>query len=254
MLRSNKKLISLRNEQFVQQTFSGLHKIGLKSFSHDITFENARASVLSSDASCSQFYLEQGLPYIYTNNQGRFLSPGIYLNNKLAEDSSDFREIFKKLSAKFGFNYSIHILEHEADCQHLYSFNLFKFNDNHTVNGMDFDINQISLILNALRKYKREGQGLIEESKKPRHRFQFSISEEEKSVIKLHKFHQKTYQENLSARQKECLHYLAKGMKTKQIARILDLSSRTVEHYLEAVKDKLNCHSHSALIEYCLNN
>ena len=88
-----------------------------RSFSHDITFENARASALTSDAGFSEFYLEQGFPYICTNNNGRFLLPGIYLNNGLATKSTDFPNIFEKISTKFNFNYSIHILEYEEDYQ-----------------------------------------------------------------------------------------------------------------------------------------
>lgn len=53
---------------------------------------------------------------------------------------------------------------------------------------------------------------------------------------------------NLTKRQKECLFYLSRGMTIKQIANKLALSPRTVEHYLDVVKDKLGCHSKSQLI------
>lgn len=53
---------------------------------------------------------------------------------------------------------------------------------------------------------------------------------------------------NLSPRQNECLFYLSKGMSIKQIAARLQLSPRTIEHYLEAVKEKLGCYSRAQLI------
>lgn len=53
---------------------------------------------------------------------------------------------------------------------------------------------------------------------------------------------------DLSPRQKSCLFYLAKGETIRGIARILNLSPRTVEHYLEAIKEKLNCYSRTELI------
>ncbi|MBN9228265.1 MULTISPECIES: helix-turn-helix transcriptional regulator [Legionella] len=53
----------------------------------------------------------------------------------------------------------------------------------------------------------------------------------------------------LTKRQKECLFYLSKGLSIKQIARVLQLSPRTVEHYLEAVREKLDCHSLAQLKE-----
>ncbi len=57
---------------------------------------------------------------------------------------------------------------------------------------------------------------------------------------------------NLTIRQVDCLYYLVKGMTIKQIARELNLSPRTIEHYLDAVKIKLNCISRSELIEKAL--
>jgi DNA-binding CsgD family transcriptional regulator len=57
----------------------------------------------------------------------------------------------------------------------------------------------------------------------------------------------------LTKRQKQCLYYLIKGMTIKEIAHQLTLSARTVEHYLETVKTKLNCHSRSQLIASVLD-
>lgn len=54
---------------------------------------------------------------------------------------------------------------------------------------------------------------------------------------------------NLTPRQKECLKYLTKGMTIKQIANQLSLSHKTVEHYLETVKLKLNCANRHELIK-----
>lgn len=54
---------------------------------------------------------------------------------------------------------------------------------------------------------------------------------------------------HLTQRQVDCLHYLLKGMTVKQIATELSLSPRTVEHYLEAVKNKLSCNSRIELFK-----
>lgn len=56
----------------------------------------------------------------------------------------------------------------------------------------------------------------------------------------------------LSKQQKYCLYYLVKGMTYKQIAAKLQLSSKTVEHYLNRVKIKMNCKSRSELVEKAL--
>jgi DNA-binding CsgD family transcriptional regulator len=53
---------------------------------------------------------------------------------------------------------------------------------------------------------------------------------------------------HLSKRHLECLYYLVKGFSVKQISNALGLSSRTVEHYIEAIKLKLNCSRRSDII------
>jgi DNA-binding NarL/FixJ family response regulator len=56
----------------------------------------------------------------------------------------------------------------------------------------------------------------------------------------------------LTDRQVECLYYLVKGMTIRQIASQLTLSHRTVEHYLETIKRKLQCNKRCELIEIAL--
>lgn len=56
----------------------------------------------------------------------------------------------------------------------------------------------------------------------------------------------------LSKQQKYCLCYLVRGMTYKQIAAKLQLSSKTVEHYLNRVKVKMNCKSRADLVEKAL--
>lgn len=57
----------------------------------------------------------------------------------------------------------------------------------------------------------------------------------------------------LTERQLDCLFYLTKGMKIKQIASLLKLSPRTVEHYIETIKIKLNCYDRYELITMALS-
>lgn len=57
----------------------------------------------------------------------------------------------------------------------------------------------------------------------------------------------------LTQRQEECLFLLIRGKTTKQIANILNLSSRTVEDHIEKMKHELDCHSKSQLIEKAIS-
>lgn len=47
----------------------------------------------------------------------------------------------------------------------------------------------------------------------------------------------------LSKRERQCLKQLADDQSAKEIGAFLDLSKRTVEHYFENIKNKLNCNS-----------
>lgn len=57
----------------------------------------------------------------------------------------------------------------------------------------------------------------------------------------------------LSRREKECLQLCVRGKSAKQTARILGLSHRTVEHYIDNIKFKLKVTSKSELIDKVTN-
>jgi DNA-binding CsgD family transcriptional regulator len=76
----------------------------------------------------------------------------------------------------------------------------------------------------------------------------FLIGPAAEAIFKQNLFSLRQNKFGLSMRQLECLDLLAKGMTYKQIAANLGLSSRTIEHYIEAIKIKLNCESRHALI------
>lgn len=56
-----------------------------------------------------------------------------------------------------------------------------------------------------------------------------------------------TLSQDLSKREIECLKFWAEGYLAKEIGLKLDISQRTVEHYIESAKIKLNCNSKSEL-------
>lgn len=58
---------------------------------------------------------------------------------------------------------------------------------------------------------------------------------------------------SLSARQLQCLILLLRGKTSKQMGKILKLSSRTIEDYLSVLKEKLNCHDKTELIDVILS-
>jgi DNA-binding CsgD family transcriptional regulator len=65
---------------------------------------------------------------------------------------------------------------------------------------------------------------------------------------------EKAMQEHdLTERQLECLYLLVKGKLMKQIADNMLISHRTVEHYIETIKQRMGCVNKSQLIERALS-
>lgn len=58
----------------------------------------------------------------------------------------------------------------------------------------------------------------------------------------------------LSIREGELIFYLLRGMSIKKIAAIMSLSPRTVESYLETIKNKFNCQNKNELLDYCFSH
>jgi DNA-binding CsgD family transcriptional regulator len=57
----------------------------------------------------------------------------------------------------------------------------------------------------------------------------------------------------LTKRESECLFYLLRGKSGREIAMLLDLSTRTIEEYLNNIKDKFKCCTKGQLIEKALS-
>lgn len=55
----------------------------------------------------------------------------------------------------------------------------------------------------------------------------------------------------LSIRESECLYYFLRGKTAKSIARILEISAKTVEYHINNIKEKMGCYSKEQLIEKC---
>lgn len=87
------------------------------------------------------------------------------------------------------------------------------------------------------RRQKQLGQVLDENLCDGSHDYQ-DYKPKERSKLKFH-IHENFIQSYLTAREAECIYFLMQGNTMKQVARVLNLSHRTVEFYLNNVKDKM---------------
>lgn len=56
-----------------------------------------------------------------------------------------------------------------------------------------------------------------------------------------------------SKQQTECIFHLLRGKTSKQIAKLMRLAPKTVEHYIDNIKNKTNCHSKNELIDHLIS-
>jgi DNA-binding CsgD family transcriptional regulator len=94
----------------------------------------------------------------------------------------------------------------------------------HTVDCTDLFLNMPSVI----SKIQHHNKHLFQNT--------YIISETSNNVILTH-------------RQSECVFFLVRGKSGREIAEIMNLSVRTVEHYIETIKSKFNCTTKFELVD-----
>jgi DNA-binding CsgD family transcriptional regulator len=77
--------------------------------------------------------------------------------------------------------------------------------------------------------------------------------EHNKVIQRSYKIDDQYHNFKLSKQESLCLFYLIRGRSFSQIGAAMNLSKRTVEHYIENVKNKMDCHSKSELIEKAID-
>jgi DNA-binding CsgD family transcriptional regulator len=232
----------------------------LSNFKHDITFPKGQISMLVSNKDIFLFYYQNKIPTLCTNETGRTLSEGIYLNKILENTRKDcaiLMPLLVKIGKKMGQNYgrnSLHIVAREDHCQHLYS--LFFDLDEHDF--LHWIVNNGSFIQDFIHQYNFSAHDLILEAKDDKNRIllptfkDFSKSMHIDNIGHVTQFklihkslHMPVY---LSNQQAKCLILLIKGKSAKEIAIQMKLSHRTIEHYIEKIRKQLGCASVKELI------
>lgn len=261
MAKQDNKLYSMTASQFIKEVYQSLQHIALTNFMHDITFGNGEISMLVSNEDLFLFYYKNKIPMLCTDNTGRTLASGIYLNKLLEnthDDCSVLMPLMSKVAKQCGENYgqnSVHIVKRENDCQHLYSL-FFDLNENDFLHWI---INNGNFLSDIIDNYNFVAKDIILEAKAPESRivlpnsintsFSNLINPSSSVITHLSVIH-KTLNSPvfLSKQQSRCLLLLMKGKTAKQIAMDMKLSPRTVEHYFVIIRNLLGCASNKELI------
>lgn len=256
MITSMSRYITVKHLRFIQDICQPLIKRGIVDFAHDITFGHGQLSMLTTLSELFSIYYKEGIPATCTNDSGRYLKPGIYIKKVLEKNYPHYSKITASLFQRFNRTNSIHIVEHEEDCQHFYSFS---FNCDE-IEFLHWSVNGIPFLTRFVEMYKNKAKEIILEAKKTSNRITLPISPPSEEIIlefdslknlDMTDLYIKN-EKQLTKRQEECLYQLIKGMTIKQVAKNLNLAPKTVEHYLDTIKNKLNCTSRQELITHAL--
>jgi DNA-binding NarL/FixJ family response regulator len=79
------------------------------------------------------------------------------------------------------------------------------------------------------------------------------VNTKEINYLRLYRTAEAFKKVELTPRENEVLALLIKGMGTKDIAKMLTLSKRTIEHHIENIKDKMHVSSKYELIAKAIN-
>lgn len=234
---------------------------GLVNFVHDITFGHGEISMLMADTEMFHFYCDNKIPVVFTDDSGRTLSNGIYINQILEKQHSEYaifmkflRNVAHKLKLNYGQN-SLHYVVNQEDCQHMYSI----FFDLSHEDFLHFVINNGSFIRDMIDEYNFTSKDIILEAATKENSVilpsatDFILSHDPKSNLffsdNICVIHKNTgLPIHLSPQRSQCLLHLTQGKSAKEIAKEMQLSTKTIEHYLDMLRKELGCRSSKELI------
>ncbi len=205
--------------------------------------------IICSDPAYVDFFLNHK---IYKGGPVGKINEGFHLWNEYID--KNFLGVVKNT---FQHSHGLTVLKSFKDYDEIVNFAALGYNER----IYDFYLNHQEMINKFIRYFQEQATDIIELSKK--HRFDFSNQVRESNIsgesdykeLEKQLFTKYNYvylsDDNfikLSKREAECLIYLKQGFRSKEIAKILEISYRTVEAYCDTLRQKMNCKSRLELV------
>lgn len=256
--------VSLEASHYVRDFCRSFSKQNVVNFIHDITFGRGEISMLMMDAKMLRFYFDNKIPIVCSDESGRTLANGLYTNQLLDNKHKEYTYFMRKLRQKaqishlnYGKN-SLHYVVRETDRQHMYSV----FFDCDNDDFLHFVINNGAFIHDLINNYNTKSHDIISEASASENRISLPsahdvllskeipplLEHDLKPICVTHRF--TGLPMHLPSQRGRCLWYLIQGKSTKAIAQAMQLSPKTIEHYLEIIRKELGCRSSKELITF----
>lgn len=199
---------------------------------------------LCSNQSWLMHYFKMGYPSVGAFEQKAFLSEFKYV----LWDSLDKRDqILIDSVEMLKIEQGITIIDKLPDGVGFYNFGT----NQHSHLLLSAYLNHLEDLKAFIVYFKERALDLL--AKAHKHRFILPNNSSEKKLLLYSDFKKaEDLQSLITPRQRDCLRDLARGMTAKQIANSLNLSHRTVESYLNTLKERLNCSNRFELINKAL--
>lgn len=229
----------------VRDILKPLQQLGIIYFTYAKSENNGNRTYLSTHPDILEKYLQEEY-YLKGNVESR---PEKYKNQIIFWDTLPKQYIYDQLIRSSNIDHGIFMINQETDYCEFYGFATKKGNYQ-VINNY---INHVDVLKNFCLYFKDRAKKIIRRAEAnkislPFHNDTLDFVNDPKNIIFDNALIEQKNILTLSVRQKDCATLLLKGMQYKEIAQILNISSRTVETHINYLKRKLNCSNKIELI------
>ena len=237
-----------------------LHNFGITTFAYLKFLKNGQILHITNNHDWLSYYTSKNLyndvnRYVDEINSIPENGAGYYLRS--SKISNNFNEVLEKFGLWHGLSIYIRYSEYtEAWC-------FATISENHLIH--DLYLNHTDALKHFILYFKSKASDLLDHSNKNKllttQAKSFEIIRKKPLEERVNNFFESTKIKTillgdsasaprLSCREAECIQYLSHGKATKEIARLLKISPRTVETYIDSLKKKVGCTMKNDLITH----
>jgi DNA-binding CsgD family transcriptional regulator len=231
---------------------------GVNHFFHQNVNREGLFYVLGTNPDYMHYYVDQKFydcnPFVHGFGK---LNSGIYFVNSVREE--EFQSTMRDASEKYNIQHSIYIVENDSYSCNQYAFGIApgRFDAESLI------VNELTLVKEFIKYFNEEMAGHLQNLRAnpvvigPKKEYykpnvlpevQLDSSRRLDFLAKLKVPKNLLSHPKLSNREIDCLKLYLMGKSSSEIAEDLELTKRTIEFYIENIKNKLSCYKKSELI------